>query len=117
MQFQEAIKICFNKYLDFNGRAGRAEYWWFFLFMILLVLFTSQILGSKIAGIVELVLILPHLAVEVRRLHDVNKSGWWILLKIIPILNLLLIYWLIKKGDEKFNQFGTPSNNPLHEIS
>jgi uncharacterized membrane protein YhaH (DUF805 family) len=116
MQFQDAIKTCFNKYLQFEGRASRSEYWWFFLFTVLAVI-AADILGQNVAAIVGLVLMLPHLAVEVRRLHDVNKSGWWILLKMIPLLNLILLYWIIKKGDSKINQYGTPSDNPLHEIS
>ncbi|SMC67039.1 DUF805 domain-containing protein [Polynucleobacter kasalickyi] len=116
MQFQDAIKTCFNKYLQFEGRASRSEYWWFFLFMILAII-VAEILGQNIGTIVGLGLMLPHLTVEVRRLHDINKSGWWVLLKLIPLLNLLLLYWLIKRGDPKINQFGAPSNNPLHEVS
>ena len=116
MQFQDAINTCFNKYLQFEGRAGRSEYWWFFLFTILAVL-AAEILGQNVAAVVGLVLMVPHITVEVRRLHDINKSGWWILLKMIPLLNLILLYWLIKKGDPKINQFGPPSDNPLHEIS
>jgi len=116
MQFQDAIKTCFNKYLQFEGRASRSEYWWFFLFMVLAII-AAEMIGQNVGAIVGLIFILPHLTVEVRRLHDINKSGWWILLKMIPLLNLLLLYWLIKAGDTKMNQFGAPSNNPLHEIS
>jgi uncharacterized membrane protein YhaH (DUF805 family) len=116
MQFQDAIKTCFNKYLQFEGRASRSEYWWFFLFTVLAV-FAANVLGQNVAAVVGLVLMLPHITVEVRRLHDIDKSGWWILLNVIPLLNLILLYWLIKKGNPKFNQFGAPSDNPLHEIS
>ena len=116
MQFQNAVKTCLNKYLQFEGRASRSEYWWLFLFTILAIL-AAEILGQNVGAIVGLALMLPHLTVEVRRLHDINKSGWWVLLKLIPLLNLLLLFWLIKRGDAKINQFGAPSDNPLHEVS
>lgn len=67
--FGEAIKICFNKYADFSGRARRSEFWWFSLFSVLLTIFTC--------GIGALVIIIPSIAVTVRRLHDIGRSGWW----------------------------------------
>lgn len=116
MRFQEAIKICLNKYIDFDGRASRAEYWYFFFFMLLAVT-AAQFVGDNISAVVAIGLALPHISVEIRRLHDINKSGWWIILKLIPIANLLLLYWLIIRGDSKINTFGSPSNDPLHEVS
>ena len=68
--FGEAISICFKKYVDFSGRARRSEYWWFMLFCFLLTLVTC--------GIGGLVVLLPAYAVQVRRLHDTNRSGWWV---------------------------------------
>ncbi len=81
MSFTESIKICFRKYVDFNGRASRPEYWWFFLFNFIVQLATSWIpvLGTLIA----VGLLLPSLAVTARRLHDTNRTGWWMLLPII----------------------------------
>ncbi len=68
--FGEAISICFKKYVDFSGRARRSEYWWFMLFCFLLTLVTC--------GIGGLVVLLPAYAVQVRRLHDTNRTGWWV---------------------------------------
>ena len=85
--FQEAISTCFNKFVTFSGRASRSEYWYFFLFCILVGLATSvidmAIFGysnniSPINTLATLVLFLPSLAVLVRRLHDTDRSGWWI---------------------------------------
>lgn len=70
MGFGEAISICFKKYVDFSGRARRSEYWWFMLFTFLVSLVTC--------GIGGLVCLLPSYAVQCRRLHDTNRSGWWI---------------------------------------
>lgn len=85
--FGEAIKICFNKFVDFQGRASRSEYWFFVLFGFL-VNAGASILDVAIVGpmatiqplstIVSLVLLLPQLAVSVRRLHDIDRTGWWI---------------------------------------
>ena len=78
MSFTEAIKTCFHKYVDFSGRASRSEYWWFFLFTVIARLVAVFIPG--VGFIAGLVLLLPSLAAMVRRLHDINRTGWWTLL-------------------------------------
>ena len=79
--------MCLNKYVTFSGRASRSEYWYFFLFCVLLLLATTVVdmvifgVGNKVSPITaltQLALLLPYLAVGVRRLHDTNRSGWWI---------------------------------------
>ena len=81
--------VVFERYALFEGRAGRAEYWWFFLanFLISLVL-QGLGRGASILAIVSLIyslaLLIPGLAVAVRRLHDPNKSGWWVLISLVP---------------------------------
>jgi uncharacterized membrane protein YhaH (DUF805 family) len=89
--FLDAIK---NKYAQFNGRARRAEYWQFFLFNIIIsvvlnviVRATGSMLIAGVGSLVSLALLIPGIAVAIRRMHDVNKSGWFIL---IPIYNLIL---------------------------
>jgi uncharacterized membrane protein YhaH (DUF805 family) len=78
MDFVTAIKTCLSKYAMFQGRAGRAEYWWWVLFSVLVNLVLSFV--PPLNGIVAIALLLPGLAVSVRRLHDLNRSGWFLLL-------------------------------------
>ena len=92
MNFGQAISTCFSKYATFSGRASRPEFWWFFLFQIL-VSMAASMLGDVVAGLVSLALLLPALAVGARRLHDIGKSGWWQLIMLTVIGLLLLIYW------------------------
>jgi uncharacterized membrane protein YhaH (DUF805 family) len=109
MTFVESITTCLkDKYVDLNGRASRSEYWWFVLFN-----FASQIVisivSSMLAGLVALGLLLPAVAVGARRLHDIGKSGWWMLIGIIPILGwLILIYWYVQPTAEGSNEYGEP---------
>ncbi|MBF9032771.1 DUF805 domain-containing protein [Rhodobacterales bacterium HKCCE2091] len=89
MNFMDAVKICFNKYVDFTGRARRSEFWWFFLFQFLVNLVLGWI---PIVGLIAMLgLVLPGLAVAVRRLHDTDRSGWWVLAPYVPWILFLLI--------------------------
>ena len=81
MDFITAIKTCFSKYADFNGRARRSEFWFWYLFTILVSMFSSWI---PFASLVMLALAIPTLAAAVRRLHDIGRSGWWVLLNVVP---------------------------------
>ena len=80
MTFTESVKTCFQKYVDFSGRASRSEFWWFFLFTFVVRIVTTWI--PFIGFIIALALLLPSLAVTARRLHDTNRTGWWMLLPI-----------------------------------
>lgn len=103
MYFLDVIK---NKYAQFNGRARRAEYWYFFLFNLLAGVITSFI-WEPLNWIYSLAVLVPGLAVFIRRLHDIGKSGWCMLLFFIPIVNLILIFaWLCKEGDCNANEYG-----------
>jgi uncharacterized membrane protein YhaH (DUF805 family) len=97
MNFGQAISTCFSKYATFSGRASRPEFWWFFLFQIL-VSIAASMLGDIVAGLVSLALLLPALAVGARRLHDIGKTGWWQLVMLTGIGFLLLIYWWVQPG-------------------
>ena len=103
MNFGQAISTCFSKYATFSGRASRSEFWWFFLFQIL-VSIAASMLGDVVAGLVSLAVLLPALAVGARRLHDIGKSGWWQLIMLTGIGLLLLIYWWAQPAS------GDPSN-------
>jgi uncharacterized membrane protein YhaH (DUF805 family) len=119
MNMLEAVTSALRKYADFNGRARRSEYWWFYLAYFLaaiLVAVVGEISSSQsgqlgaisyLAAIVCLGLFLPMLAVEVRRLHDIDKSGWNILWFMIPIVGFILrIVWLCRRGTVGDNRFG-----------
>ena len=104
MNFGQAISSCLSKYATFSGRASRPEFWWFFLFQIL-VSIAASMLGDVVGGLVSLALLLPALAVGTRRLHDIGKSGWWQLIALTGIGLLVLIYWWVQPADEGGNTF------------
>ncbi|AYQ28339.1 MULTISPECIES: DUF805 domain-containing protein [unclassified Polaromonas] len=104
MNFGQAISVCLGKYVDFSGRAARPEFWWFFLFQILVSLVAS-FLGDMVSSLVSLALLLPALAVGSRRLHDIGKSGWWQLISLTVIGILVLIYWFVQPSAEGSNQY------------
>ena len=81
-EIQKAVKTCFNKYAEFNGRAARPEFWWFALFQFVVVVVLDTIY-RPLGGLASLAMLLPGLAVAARRLHDIGKSGWFLLLLLI----------------------------------
>jgi len=107
MDFQTAVKTCFNKYADFTGRATRSEYWWFVLAEVV-VLIVASLIHQYVYVIAALAFLLPALAVGARRLHDIGKSGWLQLLMIIPIVNLVLIYFYVQPTQPEPNAHGAP---------
>ncbi len=107
----------YNKFADFSGRASRKEYWSFVGFFIILSTilgFVDGLMGNfdeesgfgLISGIFILGSLLPSISVGVRRLHDINKSGWWILLSLIPFVNIWILILFLFKGDSDNNRFG-----------
>ena len=101
------INILTGKYFCFTGRAGRAEFWLWILVMFIV----STVLGfvPKIGSILSL--LLPSLGVTARRLHDRNKSGWTILITLIPFIGaLILLIMCIPEGDKDENKFGSAIN-------
>lgn len=115
MSFLDAVKICFSKYANFYGRAGRPEFWWFQLFYLIVAIIAS-ILDATLAGnsavnpftsLTGLALLLPQLAVCVRRLHDTDRTGWWLLIGLIPLIGeiVLIVFWC-SRGTEGGNRFG-----------
>jgi uncharacterized membrane protein YhaH (DUF805 family) len=116
MNFQTSIKTCFNKYAVFSGRASRSEYWFFVLFGVLggiiSAIIDTMILGysAEVNGPINLIfsvaLILPSISVAARRLHDLDKSGWWQLLWFTIIGGILIIIWHATEGTKKNNSHG-----------
>jgi uncharacterized membrane protein YhaH (DUF805 family) len=117
MNFFEAISSGFRNYVNFSTRAVRSEYWYWTLFVtIVVVVFSSldELLypGAKLGAfsianmLISLALILPGLAVSVRRLHDIDRTGWWLLLGFTVIGAFVLIYWACLRGTLAPNRFG-----------
>ncbi|WP_422769320.1 DUF805 domain-containing protein [Plantactinospora sp. WMMC1484] len=120
MSFTAAVRSVLSQYVGFSGRARRAEYWWFFLFSLLVGIVTSILdsaLGTDFEGssasggllnlIASLALLLPSLAVAVRRLHDTDRSGWWILIGLIPLVGaIVLLVFFVLDGTPGPNRFG-----------
>jgi len=118
-----------KQYADFNGRARRTEYWMFILFNIIFTfgaMLLDSLLGLSISRevpygpiylIYVLSVLLPGLAVSVRRLHDTNKPGAYIFLALIPLIgSIILLVFLASDGDKGENQFGLDPKNPNNEI-
>lgn len=93
MTLGESVSTCLSKYVNFNGRASRSEYWWWCLFTFILGFTAGLIDGllgwnSVLGSLASLAVLLPSIAVAVRRCHDTNHSGWWVL---CPIYNIILM--------------------------
>ncbi len=98
---------CFSRYIDFHGRADRAEFWNFFIikFIIAFILGLFQI--PLLVGIFSLIVLLPSLSVNARRLHDIDFSAWWLLLALIPVVgNLILLIMAALPGSAGANSYG-----------
>ena len=119
VDFGTAVKLGFQRYVDFSGRSTRAEYWWWGLFSVVVsfALFIADTLTGNsstfgwLGGLLEtlftLATIIPSLALSVRRLHDINRTGWWLLLLFVLVIGwIVLIVWAIKRGDEGPNKYG-----------
>ena len=105
-----AIKICFQKFFIFTNRASRSEYWWFILFYTIFASIPTFVPNDNVVvfgSIMSLLLFIPGIAATVRRLHDINKSGWFIFISLIPILgSIIVLVMTIEKGTLGKNRFG-----------
>ena len=117
MTFNESVSICLKKYFVFDGRASRSEYWWFQL-IVSPSYFISTILENEIAYFflgVTLFTLIPAISAGVRRLHDTNKSGFFLLISFIPFIGgLVLLFFLIPEGTKGKNKFGP---DPLKRVT
>lgn len=108
MDFKTAVRTCFQKYVDVNGRASRSEFWCFFLFQILAVIIVDLFAGF-LQALVILGLLIPSVTSGVRRLHDVDRSGWWLLVSFVPLFGwVLLLVFLAQRGTDGANRYGEP---------
>ncbi len=115
MNFQQAITSGFQNYVNFKDRALRSEYWYWVLFAILVgiisgvldgILFSGDPPAFSINTLTSLALFLPGIAVSVRRLHDVDRSGWWLLIGFTIIGIIPLLYWYCIPGTDGANTYG-----------
>ena len=111
-------------YGNFTGRASRSEYWFFFLFVWIFDMITTSadtiIFGTPVAEwgplfwIGTLVLMVPLLSIEVRRLHDTGRSGWWILISLIPCIGIIVLFvWCVLEGNAHVNAYGDVPTNTM----
>jgi uncharacterized membrane protein YhaH (DUF805 family) len=110
--------VVIERYAQFTGRASRAEYWWFFL-ATLIVTTVLNALGRAstilvvLAFVYSLAVLVPSIAVAVRRLHDTGRSGWWMFIALVPLVGIIVLFvFLAMDGQAGPNQYGT---TPPHE--
>lgn len=111
MDFMQAVKTVLNNYANFNDRSRRSEYWWWALAYVIAYIAVYTLgsilgMGEILAGILALGLLVPNIAVGVRRFHDIGKSGWWLLIGIIPILGTLALIYFFVQPSQGSNQYG-----------
>ncbi|HET9689264.1 MAG TPA: DUF805 domain-containing protein [Pseudolabrys sp.] len=118
MNFGEAVVSGLRNYINFSGRASRSEFWFFTLFFNLVLIgigATTDFLHSNpvarerfgwLAGLIFFALLLPAIAISVRRLHDIDRTGWWVLIGATIIGHILLLVWFCTKGTAGRNRFG-----------
>jgi uncharacterized membrane protein YhaH (DUF805 family) len=118
VSFVESIRVCFSKYATFTGRARRSEYWWFAL-LGFLVYFVAAVLDAvahtpAFVVIAILGLLVPSLAVAVRRLHDTGRSGWWYFISLVPLIGgIILLVYLASDSALGTNAYGdSPKDGP-----
>lgn len=104
--------VVLERYAKFDGRAGQGEFWWFHLANILLAVVFAVLslvlhwLFWVIFGLYLLAVMIPSIALSVRRLHDTDKSGWWLLIGFIPLGGLVLLAFYVMSGSPRQNQYG-----------
>ncbi|MBO5815262.1 MAG: DUF805 domain-containing protein [Bacteroidales bacterium] len=108
---QYFVDVIRNKYADFNGRARRSEYWYFVLFNFLISMAVGLVAGligfDWLSYIYSIALLVPGVAIGVRRLHDIGKSGWWLLISFVPLIGAIwLIILMVKEGNNGSNAYG-----------
>ena len=117
MPFMDATKTVIQKSFTIEGRASRSEYWWFYLAVIITdigLTIVDSALGTPLVFLL-LALIPASLCAAIRRMHDLGKSGWWLLISFIPLIGgLVLLYWFIFDGGQPHaNQYGAVPTNIL----
>lgn len=123
MTFEESVEHVFSNYFNAKGRASRSEYWWWYLFTILASIAVSllgvildyfmgiEFISTILTWGLSILILIPNICVQIRRYHDINRSGWWIL---CPIVNMVFLFFA---GDEGENDYGLPEGASQEEIT
>ena len=123
MTFEESVEHVFSNYFNAKGRASRSEYWWWYLFTILASIAVSllgvildyftgiEFISTILTWGLSILILIPNICVQIRRYHDINRSGWWILCPIVCII------FLFFAGDEGENDYGLPEGANQEEIT
>ncbi len=123
--FPDAVKkAVLENYVNFSGRASRSEYWWFQLAVFILGIITAVLDGiifgfefddpTVLSWIAQIGLFLPSLALVVRRLHDLGRSGWWFLIAFVPCIGIIVLFvFLVQDGQPHHNEYGEVPTNTL----
>ena len=123
MTFEESVEHVFSNYFNAKGRASRSEYWWWYLFTILASIAVSLlgVILDKLTGIeflstiltwgLSILILIPNICVQIRRYHDINRSGWWI---FCPIVNMVFLFFAADEGE---NDYGLPEGVTKEETS
>lgn len=116
--FPTAVRLFFKNYINFSGRSSRSAYWWWvlasFLIGIVAGIMDVIILGDAynqndygpVSAIVSLVTLVPGISLSARRLHDVGRSGWWMLISLTIVGLIPLLFWAVREGNDGANKFG-----------
>ena len=114
--FVESLALFFKNYLNFSGRSGPSAYWWYLLWSLIFTILFAQIDSLaldisaedlfSLSSAFALITLIPSISLSFRRLHDIDKSGWWLLISLTIIGIPVLIYWAIKAGDRQENSYG-----------
>lgn len=117
MTFTDAVSTCLRKYATVEGRASRSEYWWFVTFQIIcyfaaFALMAMFDLPVGLATITLAVLFIPNIAATVRRLHDIDRTGWWYLIFMLPLGGIVMLIFTVSSGTPGENRFGPPPGVP-----
>lgn len=121
MNFTQAVSSGFSRYFDFRSRSSRSEYWWWTLFSVLLsvvaTVFDAALFGGAavLDTLSSVTLFVPGLAVGARRLHDIGRSAWWLLIILTIIGIFVLFYWAVQPGIRGSNKYGLDPLLPYAE--
>ncbi|MEO1251242.1 MAG: DUF805 domain-containing protein [Pseudomonadota bacterium] len=117
MTFTDAVRTVLANYANFDGRSGRAEFWWWFLAYLIAYVVASAVgnmlgMGSLLASILALAVVVPSFAVSARRFHDIGMTGWLSLLLIVPLVNLIVMLVFFTRTSAGPNQYGEGPQGP-----